>query len=139
MDHTSFSFFLFYFASSVVHYRAGKIPLPDMRNLIQVIIQARHICSPRVSLGPTTDKFPPVSAGAAFAAGKWVVVGKRVPSAAAWQRLISALGPMTGCWLGHDSSSRFKPKLVVWLVNQTGKVMRSQIQSLEACCTLLFK
>ena len=37
MDHTNLSFFSFYFASRVVHYRAGKIPLHDIRNLIQVI------------------------------------------------------------------------------------------------------
>ena len=36
-DHTNFYFFSFDFASRVVHYHSGKIPLHDMRNLIQVI------------------------------------------------------------------------------------------------------
>ena len=59
--------------------------------------------SVRASLGPSTDKSPPASASAASAAGKGAVIGKRVPSTAACQPLISAIGPMTACWLGNDS------------------------------------
>ena len=51
--------------------------------------------------------------GGPSAAGKWADVGK---------------------W----ADDCVKPKLVVCL-NQTGKVVRSQIQSLEAGCTLLLK
>ena len=54
------------------------------------------------------------------AAGKRAVVGKCVPN------------------IRPRVDDCIKPKLVVCL-NQTGKVVRSQIQSLEAGCMLLFK
>ena len=63
--------------------------------------------SARASLGPSTDKSPPASASAASAAGKRAVIGKRVPSTAACQPLISALGPMTACWLGTSTSYKW--------------------------------
>ena len=55
--------------------------------------------SGRASLGASTDESLPSSASAAYAAGKGSVIGKRMPNATAGQPLVSALGPMTACWL----------------------------------------